>query len=170
MFWIIVWKRASWLSLKNSNIRRTCLQLNILQKLLRAKWKWKVRFFFRGTQFTAFCRKSRKTWITEVHKWNVPGCFNQFISTVTMILTEVQTLKPSILQNFKPPQDYPEWMLLLGFGCCVAFLVAGLPGNIITILALARCKKVTTTTIITITTITTTITIFFAFFPALMPS
>ena len=41
-----------------------------------------------------------------------------------------------------PPQDYPEWMLLLGFACCVAFLVAGLPGNIITILALARCKKV----------------------------
>ena len=33
-------------------------------------------------------------------------------------------------------------MLLLGFASCVAFLVAGLPGNIITILALARCKKV----------------------------
>ena len=39
-------------------------------------------------------------------------------------------------------KDYPEWMLMSGFGCCLMFLVCGLPGNIITILALARCKKV----------------------------
>ena len=34
------------------------------------------------------------------------------------------------------------------FICCVFFLVCGLPGNIITILALVRCKKVRNTTAI----------------------
>ena len=48
----------------------------------------------------------------------------------------------SIKHHFPFFQDYPEWMLMSGFGCCVMFLVCGLPGNIITILALARCKKV----------------------------
>lgn len=60
---------------------------------------------------------------------------------VLMIIIFPQYSHQQIHQDL-PPQDYPEWMLLLGFACCVAFLVAGLPGNIITILALARCKKV----------------------------
>ena len=39
-------------------------------------------------------------------------------------------------------------MLMSAFVCCVMFLVCGLPGNIITILALVRCKKVRNTTAI----------------------
>ena len=39
-------------------------------------------------------------------------------------------------------------MLMSAFVCCVFFLVCGLPGNIITILALVRCKKVRNTTAI----------------------
>ena len=31
-------------------------------------------------------------------------------------------------------QDYPDWMLLSAFLCCLMFLLCGLPGNIITIL------------------------------------
>ena len=31
-------------------------------------------------------------------------------------------------------QDYPDWMLMSAFLCCVMFLLCGLPGNIITIL------------------------------------
>jgi hypothetical protein len=33
-------------------------------------------------------------------------------------------------------------MLLAAFSCCLVFMLCGLPGNIITILALYRCKKV----------------------------
>ena len=33
-------------------------------------------------------------------------------------------------------------MLILAFSCCLVFMFCGLPGNIITILALYRCKKV----------------------------
>ena len=39
-------------------------------------------------------------------------------------------------------QDYPDWMLMSGFICCVIFLLFGLPGNIITILALVHSNKV----------------------------
>ena len=39
-------------------------------------------------------------------------------------------------------QDYPDWMLMSGFICCVIFLLFGLPGNIITILALVHSNNV----------------------------
>lgn len=40
-------------------------------------------------------------------------------------------------------KDYPEPLLRFASACCVLFMLVGIPGNLITIIALARCKKVT---------------------------
>lgn len=37
---------------------------------------------------------------------------------------------------------YPDWLLTFASLCCCLFMVIGVPGNLITIVALARCKKV----------------------------
>lgn len=39
-------------------------------------------------------------------------------------------------------KDYPEVLLQFASVCCVVFMLVGIPGNLITIIALARCKKV----------------------------
>lgn len=39
-------------------------------------------------------------------------------------------------------RDYPEPLLRFASVCCVIFMLVGIPGNLITIVALARCKKV----------------------------
>lgn len=39
-------------------------------------------------------------------------------------------------------KDYPEGLLRFASVCCVLFMLVGIPGNLITIVALARCKKV----------------------------
>lgn len=39
-------------------------------------------------------------------------------------------------------RDYPEPLLRFASACCVLFMLVGIPGNLITIIALARCKKV----------------------------
>lgn len=39
-------------------------------------------------------------------------------------------------------EDYPEYLLTFAAGCCMLFMLLGIPGNLITIIALARCKKV----------------------------
>ncbi|KAM3957795.1 uncharacterized protein ACR2FA_008522 [Aphomia sociella] len=39
-------------------------------------------------------------------------------------------------------KNYPEGLLKFATVCCVLFMLVGIPGNIITIVALARCKKV----------------------------
>jgi SpoVK/Ycf46/Vps4 family AAA+-type ATPase len=39
-------------------------------------------------------------------------------------------------------KDYPEALLKFASVCCVLFMLVGIPGNLITIVALARCKKV----------------------------
>lgn len=39
-------------------------------------------------------------------------------------------------------KDYPDSLRVFGSVCCVLFMVIGIPGNFITILALARYKKV----------------------------
>lgn len=38
--------------------------------------------------------------------------------------------------------DYPEALLRFASLSCVVFMLIGIPGNLITIIALARCKKV----------------------------
>lgn len=38
---------------------------------------------------------------------------------------------------------YPDALLTFASICCGVFMVIGIPGNLITIVALARCKKVT---------------------------
>ncbi|KAI5646174.1 7 transmembrane receptor (rhodopsin family) domain-containing protein [Phthorimaea operculella] len=43
------------------------------------------------------------------------------------------------VQLFK---DYPDALLAFASACCVLFMLVGIPGNLITIVALARCKKV----------------------------
>lgn len=37
---------------------------------------------------------------------------------------------------------YPDALVTFASVCCYIFMVIGIPGNIITIVALARCKKV----------------------------
>lgn len=39
-------------------------------------------------------------------------------------------------------KDYRHSLLTFASVCCVIFMVIGIPGNLITIVALARCKKV----------------------------
>lgn len=39
-------------------------------------------------------------------------------------------------------KDYSEGLLRFASVCCVLFMLVGIPGNLITIIALARCKKV----------------------------
>lgn len=39
-------------------------------------------------------------------------------------------------------RDYPEGLLKFASACCILFMLVGIPGNLITIVALARCKKV----------------------------
>lgn len=39
-------------------------------------------------------------------------------------------------------KDYPEALLRFASACCIMFMLVGIPGNLITIIALARCKKV----------------------------
>lgn len=43
------------------------------------------------------------------------------------------------VQLFK---HYSEGLLRFASLCCVLFMLVGIPGNLITIIALARCKKV----------------------------
>lgn len=39
-------------------------------------------------------------------------------------------------------EGYPKPMLQFTAVCCMLFMVIGIPGNLVTIFALARCKKV----------------------------
>ena len=39
-------------------------------------------------------------------------------------------------------RDYPPWLLYFAAGCCVLFMSIGIPGNLITVAALFRTKKV----------------------------
>ena len=38
--------------------------------------------------------------------------------------------------------DYPPWLLHFAASCCALFMLIGIPGNLITVLALFRTKKV----------------------------
>lgn len=50
------------------------------------------------------------------------------------------------LSNYTEPlfADYPPHLLDFAVFCCVLFIVLGVPGNLITIIALVKCKKVST--------------------------
>lgn len=47
------------------------------------------------------------------------------------------------LANIELYGDYPESLLKFAFACYVIFTILGIPGNLITIIALSCCKKVT---------------------------
>lgn len=38
--------------------------------------------------------------------------------------------------------DYPPWLLYFAASCCAVFMLVGIPGNLITVAALFRTKKV----------------------------
>lgn len=38
--------------------------------------------------------------------------------------------------------DYPPWLLYFAAACCILFMLVGIPGNLITVVALFRTKKV----------------------------
>lgn len=46
------------------------------------------------------------------------------------------------LASMKLFQVYPKELLQFAAACCIIFMLIGIPGNLITIIALARCKKV----------------------------
>ena len=52
----------------------------------------------------------------------------------------------STITNYTEPlfADYPPHLLDFAVFCCVLFIVLGVPGNLITIIALVKCKKVST--------------------------
>lgn len=50
--------------------------------------------------------------------------------------------------------NYPDGLLRFASLCCVLFMLVGIPGNLITIIALARCKKVSFTSRCTVITTT----------------
>lgn len=37
---------------------------------------------------------------------------------------------------------YPLWLLYFAAACCIVFMLVGIPGNLITVVALFRTKKV----------------------------
>ncbi|CAG9788361.1 unnamed protein product [Diatraea saccharalis] len=59
--------------------------------------------------------------------------------------------------------DYPEALLQFAGACCVLFMLVGIPGNLITIIALARCKKVRNATAIFIINLSCSDLLFGAF-------
>lgn len=71
----------------------------------------------------------KSTFASEVdpYNWTVVG------------LDEYTDEKLAEVELFK---DYPEGLLRFASVCCVLFMLVGIPGNLITIIALARCKKV----------------------------
>ena len=81
---------------------------------------------------------------THHTNFNITTNTTEWRNLLNTTLFQVKIVKVAMMlrMTIMMLQDYPEWMLMSGFGCCVMFLVCGLPGNIITILALARCKKV----------------------------
>ncbi|XP_068629624.1 G-protein coupled receptor moody [Battus philenor] len=62
------------------------------------------------------------------HNWSVVG-LDEYNTDAELAAVEL----------FK---DYPEGLLRFASICCVLFMLVGIPGNLITIIALARCKKV----------------------------
>lgn len=43
---------------------------------------------------------------------------------------------------------YPRWLLCFAAGCCILFMLIGIPGNLITVMALFRTKKVSVVIVI----------------------
>ncbi|KAL7302083.1 hypothetical protein TKK_0005312 [Trichogramma kaykai] len=39
-------------------------------------------------------------------------------------------------------KDYPPWLLTFAAACCVLFMLVGIPGNLLTLFALFRTKKI----------------------------
>lgn len=46
--------------------------------------------------------------------------------------------------------DYPRWLLCFAAACCILFMLVGIPGNLITVIALFRTKKVCNPVVITL--------------------
>ncbi|KOC60352.1 G-protein coupled receptor moody [Habropoda laboriosa] len=44
--------------------------------------------------------------------------------------------------------DYPRWLLYFAAGCCILFMIVGIPGNLFTIVALLRTRKLRNATAI----------------------
>lgn len=61
------------------------------------------------------------------------------VNTVTGLDEYSSDSELAAVELFK---DYPEGLLRFASVCCVLFMLVGIPGNLITIIALARCKKV----------------------------
>ncbi|XP_055383439.1 G-protein coupled receptor moody [Condylostylus longicornis] len=59
----------------------------------------------------------------------------------TQFLSSITTVTPSPNED-ELFQEYSEGLLTFASVCCIIFILIGVPGNLITIIALARCKKV----------------------------
>ncbi|XP_023945655.1 G-protein coupled receptor moody-like [Bicyclus anynana] len=70
------------------------------------------------------------------------------ISNVLMNSSVVTSLSDSELAAIELFKGYPDGLLKFATACCVIFMLIGIPGNIITIVALARYEKVRNATAI----------------------
>lgn len=54
----------------------------------------------------------------------------------------IKCLTEAELENLKLFEEYPDGLMKFASVCCVLFILIGIPGNLVTVIALARCKKV----------------------------
>lgn len=51
-------------------------------------------------------------------------------------------LSDADLANVTLFEDYPQSLVTFASACCILYTIIGIPGNLVTIIALARCRKV----------------------------
>lgn len=95
---------------------------------------WFIRF--------SFCKR-RIPW-TETIEMNL--FLENWFFFFLFILFFLHHLDSSSSTTFLPSdelfQHYPAGLLHFATAACIVFILVGIPGNLITIIALARCKKV----------------------------
>lgn len=82
----------------------------------------------------------------EVHH-DLTTALTDYTSSTTSDNSSVNLTDPAQLDDLDLElfQGYSTALLRFASACCVLFMLVGIPGNLITIIALFRCKKVGTT-------------------------
>lgn len=67
------------------------------------------------------------------------------LQNISEIVNNSVFISDANLASVKLFEAYPDGLMKLATACCVIFMMIGIPGNIITIVALARYEKVSST-------------------------
>lgn len=70
------------------------------------------------------------------------SCFANKVCQFIKLYFNMFSTFPDYVSDGKLFQGYPPALLTFASIACVTFIFLGVPGNLITIIALARCKKV----------------------------